>query len=610
MKTYFGYIRVSTARQGERGVSLQEQRDAILRYAERHQLEISRWFEERETAAKLGRPGFNEMLKLLRADEASGVMIHKIDRSARNMKDWAELGELIDRGVEVHFVNESLDLASRGGRLSADIQAVVSADYIRNLREESRKGFYGRIKQGLYPLPAPLGYLDMGQGKPKEPDPVRAPLVGRAFELYATASWTLEELCQELYRSGLRNRRGGAVSLNGLSTILNNPFYIGIIRLMRTGETFSGIQEPLIAKSLFDRVRLVLQGKVAARTQVHDFLFRRILKCGHCGYALIGERQKGHVYYRCHTKDCPTNGIREEAAETVFSEALEPLRFDDDERVILLQKLGELKEDLAAQWEAETKASRLQLDQLRDRLDRLTDAYIDRLIDKEAFEDRKTTLLMEQKTLEEKVAQPERANLDRLSKFLELAGDACLLYQTSLPGEKRDLLKIVTSNRTVSGKNIAVALKDPFLDVVNRYISSNGRADGNRTLVWPGSGGRIRTLNYALFMGIQAQPCTKQPIYSIPYWYPNQDSNLHPALLWGLESDPRSIPCGGWDSNLGLCLVYGDQSPTLYETAALFASVRGPGEESNRYILVGRGCRNRTYVLSSGGAGIRTLPCA
>src|SRR5271155_6201404 len=100
---------------------------------------------------------------------------------ARNLKDWADLGELIDAGVEVHFANESLDLHTRGGRLSADIQAVVAADYIRNLREETRKGFYGRLKQGLYPLPAPLGYLDRGKGKVKEVDPIMAPVVARAF---------------------------------------------------------------------------------------------------------------------------------------------------------------------------------------------------------------------------------------------------------------------------------------------------------------------------------------------------------------------------------------------------------------------------------------------
>src|ERR1700730_10356191 len=158
-KRYFGYIRVSTAKQGEKGVSLAEQKDAISQYAQRYGLTVVQWFEERESAAKRGRPIFSQMMKQLRTGNARGVIIHKIDRSARNLKDWADLGELIDVGVEVHFANESLDLNTRGGRLSADIQAVVAADYIRNLREEKRKGCYGRLKEGVYPLPAPIGYL-------------------------------------------------------------------------------------------------------------------------------------------------------------------------------------------------------------------------------------------------------------------------------------------------------------------------------------------------------------------------------------------------------------------------------------------------------------------
>src|SRR4029077_2705893 len=131
-------------------------------------------------------PVFSQMLKALKSGKVAGVIIHKIDRSARNLRDWADLIELSDSGIEIHIASENLDLRSRGGRLSADIQAVVAADYIRNLREETRKGFYGRLKQGLYPLAAPIGYLDRGKGKPKEPDPAKAPLVRRAFELYAT----------------------------------------------------------------------------------------------------------------------------------------------------------------------------------------------------------------------------------------------------------------------------------------------------------------------------------------------------------------------------------------------------------------------------------------
>src|SRR2546422_2411107 len=208
MTGYIGQIRVSTPKQGMKGVSLQEQRDAISRYAERNQFPISIWLEEMESAAKEGRPAFKQALKLLRSGKAKGIILHKLDRGVRNLKDWVALGELADQGVEVHFVSESLDLQSRGGRLSADIQAVVAADYIRNLREETRKGFFGRLKQGLYPLRAPIGYLDNGKGKVKTIDHFKGSLVRRGFELYATARYSLETLGQELYRMGLRNHNG------------------------------------------------------------------------------------------------------------------------------------------------------------------------------------------------------------------------------------------------------------------------------------------------------------------------------------------------------------------------------------------------------------------
>src|SRR5688572_13598117 len=107
MRPLYAYIRVSTVKQGERGSSLQEQRAAILRYAERSNLVIGKWFEETETAAKRGRRAFSQMLSELAAGKARGVIIHKVDRSARNLKDWADLGELIDRGIEVHFAHDS-----------------------------------------------------------------------------------------------------------------------------------------------------------------------------------------------------------------------------------------------------------------------------------------------------------------------------------------------------------------------------------------------------------------------------------------------------------------------------------------------------------------------
>ena len=477
MKNFFGYIRVSTAKQGEQGVSLQEQRDAIARHAQHNGLEITAWFEERETAAKRGRPVFSQMLKLLGQGQVAGVIIHKIDRSARNLKDWADLGELIDQGIEVHFANESLDLHSRGGRLSADIQAVVASDYIRNLREETRKGFYGRLKQGIYPLPAPLGYLDRGKGNPKTLDPSRAPLVRRAFELYATGRFGLDTLGEELLRLGLRNRRGGRLTRTGLSILLNNPFYIGLIRLKRTGETFPGAHESLISKTLFDRVQLVLRGKTYARPLGHDFLFRRLLACKGCRYSLIGERQKGHVYYRCHSKTCRGTSVREEEVDRIVRETLAALQLRPEEKAYFERRVMRLRENWKDEKESQIKALELRGRQMEDRLTRLTDAYIDQVIERELFEQRKTALLMERKNLEENMAALSRDGgsvADQLMEFLELAGSAYNRYDLGFMEEKRDLVRIVTSNRVVQGKSVALMLLEPFQVLANRPKTSYG----------------------------------------------------------------------------------------------------------------------------------------
>jgi DNA invertase Pin-like site-specific DNA recombinase len=141
MNSYFAYVRVSTVKQGEHGSSLQEQRDAITSFAARNSLTIAGWFEERQTAAKTGRPEFTRMLTSLRARKASGVIFHKIDRSARNLRDWNVIQELAERGIDVRFSQESVNLGSNEGRLTGDFLAVISSHYIRNLREEVNKAF-------------------------------------------------------------------------------------------------------------------------------------------------------------------------------------------------------------------------------------------------------------------------------------------------------------------------------------------------------------------------------------------------------------------------------------------------------------------------------------
>jgi len=422
MKNCFAYLRVSTPRQGVKGVSLQEQRDDITTYAHKNDLHISQWFEERESAAKYGgRPVFTDMVKKLKSNKADGVIFHKIDRSSRNMSDWAALEELHDAGCEIHFTVDNLDLHSLGDRMVAGIQAVMAANYSRNLRQEARKGFKGRLKQGIYPLAAPIGYLDMGGGKVKEIDPINGPLMKKAFELYATGEYTLDDIRNRLQ---MRTKRSGKViSKHALSEAFKNPFYIGIIRIRSTGERYKGKHEPLVTQKLLNQVANVLAGKVRRKETKHAYLFSRTFKCAKCGYALTPEIQKGFVYYRCHTKNCLRSTIKEDELENAVTEFFNSLTINDVGLKMLKFKIGQLLDKAITEAKHTRDTVALRQSQIADQLNRLTDLFVEGAIEKEIFEERRLAFQVTKSELEQETKSgvtPTEKLQHKVTEFFEL----------------------------------------------------------------------------------------------------------------------------------------------------------------------------------------------
>lgn len=493
MGKVLAYARVSTPRQGEKGVSLTEQKAAIERYAEQHNLEIIRWFEERETAAKTGRYEFTTMLRLLRLKVADGVIIHKIDRSARNLKDWVDLGKLVDAGADIHFATENLDLKTVAGRLSADIQAVVAAHYSRNLREEAKKGFYGRLKQGYYPLRAPIGYLDQGGAKPKVADPQRWQLVRQAFELYAAGNFSLPTLATEMVRRGLRNRGGGRVTVNGLSTMLKNPFYIGLMKIDRTGETFRGNHDPLITTELFENVQATLAGKRVNRASIQIHTFSRIVRCASCNYSLIAERQKGHTYYRCHNRPfktpaiCPATSIREDQLDEAIAAALRKIDLSMEEVAAVRALIQERRQNNDQNRITAERALRLERDQIQNRLSKLADLVVEGTLERSLYQTKQQQLLVKGTAVAEKLQDLERGGgsmLDRLERTVELAKSPSILYKTASLEQKRELLKTLLSNLTVSSKNVEITLSVPFRLIAERRKDAECRANRGTCRTW------------------------------------------------------------------------------------------------------------------------------
>lgn len=130
--------------------------------------------------------------------DVDAVVVHKIDRLARNMEDHVAIRALLRRrGVALVSVTENVE-ETASGRLVEGIHALMAEFYSANLASEIRKGLTQKAKMGGFPHGAPLGYSNLREviaGRQVArivPDADRASLIKVAFQHYATCEWTLQ----------------------------------------------------------------------------------------------------------------------------------------------------------------------------------------------------------------------------------------------------------------------------------------------------------------------------------------------------------------------------------------------------------------------------------
>lgn len=124
-----GYVRVSTADQAESGLSLESQRERLAAWCSLYDAELVCVFDDAGASAKSlkGRDGLAAALAMVEAGEADGVLVAKLDRLTRSVRD---LGDLVDRaergGWALVSVAEQLDTSTAAGRLVLNVLGAVS----------------------------------------------------------------------------------------------------------------------------------------------------------------------------------------------------------------------------------------------------------------------------------------------------------------------------------------------------------------------------------------------------------------------------------------------------------------------------------------------------
>ena len=206
-----GYVRVSTEKQADFGVSLETQAEKVRAMAVVQGAElVDIIIDAGESAKSLNRPGMARLMSLVDAGAVDTVIIAKLDRLTRSVKDLAELLErLTRRGVALVSVAESLDTGTAAGRLVLNIMTAVSQWEREAIGERTRDAMHHKRENGERVGTVPFGYRVAADGLHLEADTAEQGILSRIRELKA-AGHTTRQMADELNRQGFTTRRGTA----------------------------------------------------------------------------------------------------------------------------------------------------------------------------------------------------------------------------------------------------------------------------------------------------------------------------------------------------------------------------------------------------------------
>ena len=203
-----GYIRVSTDEQAQGGVSLEAQRAKLEQYAELYDLHLVDVVVDAGVSAKnLHREGLRSALTALDAGQAAGLLVAKLDRLTRSVRDLSDLLEkYFGTKYALLSVAEKVDTSSAAGRMILNIMATVSQWEREVIGERTSAALQHKIAQGQHVGSPALGFR-MTEGQ-LEQDQAELAIVDRILELRANGM-TLQAIADLLNSESIPTKRGG-----------------------------------------------------------------------------------------------------------------------------------------------------------------------------------------------------------------------------------------------------------------------------------------------------------------------------------------------------------------------------------------------------------------
>src|SRR5579862_5696279 len=534
MLRYFVYCRKSSEAEDRQVLSIESQTRELEHLASKLNLHIE-ILSEAKSAKEPGRPVFNAMMQRLYRGEAQGIVCWKLDRLARNPVDGGSIIWAIKQhGIKVMTPAQSY-AREDDNIILMYIEFGMAQKYVDDLSKNVKRGLKTKIENGWYPGVAPAGYLNDTSKQTGEntliKDPERFPLIRRMWDLMLTGRHTPPQILELANKEwGFRTRPtrkmgGKHLARSGIYQMFSKPFYYGQFEYPRgSNQWYNGKHEPMITRTEYDRVQLLLGRHGNPRPQTHtDFAFTGLIRCGDCGCLVTAEMQhqlicgncrfkfafRGrdacprckvpieemahplflqYTYYHCTRKKrnyvCTQKAIEGKELEMQIDQCLARIQISDKFKAYAVKYLHELHENERISRQGVIESQQRAYRECARKIDNLVklktcpENVDGRLLTVDEYSRQRAELLKENALLEE-LLQDQGHRVEQSVELSEQAFDfACTArerFAKGSPVAKREILSTLGSNLILKDKKLSIQAKQPFLVLEKSLLKTKGR---------------------------------------------------------------------------------------------------------------------------------------
>ncbi len=285
------YVRVSTDEQAINGFSIRGQIEKLISYCNIKEWDIYKIYKDEGISGKSinSRPGLLELINDIKLKNVNNVLVYKIDRLTRSIKDLIELIDYFNNyNCSFNSLTENIDTVTSAGRLFIKMIGIFAEFERENIAERVRLGLERKVREG-YSIASKnisYGYVKNNNSKLLSINQFESYVVKKIFYLFLNG-YSYTKIANYLNRYNIKTKNGNIWNSRNIKLILINPNYIGKVRYGINKNSYfevNGIHESIVKKEWFDDVQMIIN-KSKNNLKIY---------CG-CGRKIIIKKEKYYL---------------------------------------------------------------------------------------------------------------------------------------------------------------------------------------------------------------------------------------------------------------------------------------------------------------------------